>query len=302
MKKILFLLLISQLNNAQELIFSQLPKDQYNFFNMVSAINDNDKGIFVADDFVFQKDSKIRKIKIFANVDDGFFDSQNLFIWTGSIYFDDKDQPSDIPTSGKGRIFPLFKFPLNSSVVVTKDIANPNVVSIEFNISDSELSFTFKANEKYWLTIYPTVKTNANFFAQKNFYWAASTSNLPNLSEAKIADPNNFLGQSFTNWTNVSSAVNGVSGMAFQLYGETLLSTKESALADKVKVFPNPTSDKIKVDALDMKELILYTMDGKEVKRSKEKEINLYAEPKGIYLLKIIKMNGDYSIQKIIKK
>ena len=53
---------------------------------------------------------------------------------------------------------------------------------------------------------------------------------------------------------------------------------------------------------LNKKQLILYTMDGKEVKRSKEKEINLYAEPKGIYLLKIIKMNGDYSIQKIIKK
>ena len=32
MKKILFLLLISQLNNAQELIFSQLPKDQIQLF------------------------------------------------------------------------------------------------------------------------------------------------------------------------------------------------------------------------------------------------------------------------------
>ncbi|WDF47015.1 T9SS type A sorting domain-containing protein [Chryseobacterium sp. KACC 21268] len=300
MKKSFLLLCASQLVFAQELLFNQQPQSTLNTFNAISTnVFTGTKGIFVADDFEFTKKAKIKKVKAFARVDAGFLSANNVVQWNVVVYQNSNAKPSGIP--GKvinGTTYVFSKFPVQGGMTVTPSATDPQNITVEFDVSDC--SYVFNANTKYWVAIYPTVQENTtNFFNQKNFYWAASTSNLPKLEEAKIVDPDNLMGQGYTNWTNVSNATMAVSGMAFEIYGEEYLSTNETS-KKSLSIYPNPATKFVNINH-NVKNVYIYSSEGKQVISTSEAKINVESLPKGTYFIKMILEDGVQITDKFIK-
>lgn len=301
MKKSLLLLCASQLVFAQELLFNQQPQSTLNTFNALSTnIFAGNKGIFVADDFQLTKDAKLKKVKAFARVDSGALTYPNLVFWNVVIYQNNNGVPSGIPGKvSAGTTYVFQKFPVQGGMTVTPSATDPQNITVEFDISDG--NYVFKANTKYWISIYATVLENTtNFFNQKNFYWAASTSNLPKLEEAKIVDPDNLMGQSYTTWTNVSNAATAVSGMAFELYGEESLSTNEISKKN-LSIYPNPATKFLNINNDNVKNVYIYSLEGKQLLSTSETKVNVESLVKGTYLVKIVLEDGTQISDKFIK-
>lgn len=133
-------------------------------------------------------------------------------------------------------------------------------------------------------------------------------------------------------WAENSNTANGVlflpSGIKYgsdaQLYRNILINNKGWNISEDVfdsscssslnvenqnskiefKIFPNPTSDLVTIQSSkDVKSILVYSTDGKllfEVKN--QKTINLSKYPTGNYIVKVIFVNGEELIKKVIKK
>lgn len=301
MKKVFLLLCASQLCFAQNLLFNQQPSTSFNFDAISSNIFNKNKGIFTADDFELDRSSKITKAKIYATVEDGFLDQQNLIFWNLQFYMDNDGKPSAIPGKiSNGTIYVFRYFPVQGLTVVTPDINDPTKITIEFDLSDN--SYVFEENKKYWVSAFATVNENTNnFFDQKNLYWRASTSNLPKLEEAKMVDPDNIMHDEHTTWKNASTIATGVTGMAFQLYGTETLSTNDIFSSKRISIYPNPATKEVNIKGNDIKNTYLYSTEGKLILSSSESTINVEKLVTGIYFIKIVLNDGTQITDRFIK-
>ncbi len=74
-----------------------------------------------------------------------------------------------------------------------------------------------------------------------------------------------------------------------------------TALSDNIKVYPNPTSDIIKVVAMDVTQVVLMNLTGKTLYQSSSVgEINVSDFPKGLYILKIEVASGEICAKKVM--
>jgi hypothetical protein len=81
---------------------------------------------------------------------------------------------------------------------------------------------------------------------------------------------------------------------------QVVLSASEifkSLKTDNTGVFPNPATDYVTVDVSDGTLIELYSMEGRLLKRTRSKTLNIQGLPKGIYMLK-----ADNKTVRIIKK
>lgn len=69
---------------------------------------------------------------------------------------------------------------------------------------------------------------------------------------------------------------------------------------EKFSIYPNPASDKIYVEAKEIKEIRITDLLGKEVIVSREKEIDVSALAEGIYLYRIITKENAVSCGKVV--
>ena len=86
-------------------------------------------------------------------------------------------------------------------------------------------------------------------------------------------------------------------------FNDALLSTKNYLLNNAVSIYPNPikTSFNINIsNSLNVKEVVIYTLLGKQVYKSYSTKINISHLSKGIYLSKIITNKGSI-LKKLIK-
>jgi hypothetical protein len=86
---------------------------------------------------------------------------------------------------------------------------------------------------------------------------------------------------------------------------ETALGVKEETFNDHLKVFPNPSSEKIRIASnLKITGIEVYTIGGKLKQRLKvlanKKEIDISSFENGVYFIKI-NSDSKYSVKKIIK-
>mgnify|MGYP000032031097 FL=1 len=80
------------------------------------------------------------------------------------------------------------------------------------------------------------------------------------------------------------------------------LTVEEIASADFVKVYPNPTTDKLIIVSKNLKKSILYNVSGQSVLESDRNELNVSQLPIGVYLLHTSNNQNQLSTFKIIKK
>ena len=80
------------------------------------------------------------------------------------------------------------------------------------------------------------------------------------------------------------------------------LTVEEIATTDFVKVYPNPTTDKLIIVSKNIQKSILYNVNGQKVLESDRNELNVSRLPTGIYLLHTTNSQNQLSTFKIIKK
>ena len=68
-----------------------------------------------------------------------------------------------------------------------------------------------------------------------------------------------------------------------------------------VDVYPNPTADKVVVDAADLMYVVVLDLNGRAVMTSYESTVDLSNQPAGIYMLRIVTTDGT-AIRKVVKK
>jgi hypothetical protein len=80
------------------------------------------------------------------------------------------------------------------------------------------------------------------------------------------------------------------------------LSVKDVSTVD-VSIFPNPTTDFVNIRAdKKVKNILVYSLDGKKLNEVKDSQVDLTAYPTGTYLLDIMLEGGTQFKHKIIKK
>ena len=68
-----------------------------------------------------------------------------------------------------------------------------------------------------------------------------------------------------------------------------------------VDVYPNPTTDKVVVDAADLMYVVVLDLNGRAVMTSYESTVDLVNQPAGIYMLRIVTTDGT-ALRKVVKK
>lgn len=80
------------------------------------------------------------------------------------------------------------------------------------------------------------------------------------------------------------------------------LGTQENSI-ENISVYPNPAKDVINIrSSYGIKNVLLYSADGKKVSETDSSSINISQFPKGVYMMTIFFTNGKKSMQKIIKE
>lgn len=72
-------------------------------------------------------------------------------------------------------------------------------------------------------------------------------------------------------------------------------------ISDEVKLYPNPTKDKVEIEGVDIIEVQVYNALGQLVKETKENIVDLSRQDAGIYIVKVITSSGIITKQ-IIKE
>ena len=110
---------------------------------------------------------------------------------------------------------------------------------------------------------------------------------------ADIDDANNTLSYDFTGLEFTKITASSVNAS---------LTVEEIAKNDFVKVYPNPTTDKLIIVSKNIKNTILYNINGQKVLETDRNELNVSQLPIGVYLLHTSNNQNQLSTFKIIKK
>lgn len=110
---------------------------------------------------------------------------------------------------------------------------------------------------------------------------------------ADIDDANNTLNYDFTGLEFTKITASSVNAS---------LTVEEIAKNDFVKVYPNPTTDKLIIVSKNIKNTILYNINGQKVLETDRNELNVSQLPIGVYLLHTTNNQNQLSTFKIIKK
>lgn len=116
-------------------------------------------------------------------------------------------------------------------------------------------------------------------------------------------------------WTNHPAIADETNNTLSYAFAETLEFTRitassanasltivEIAANDFVKVYPNPTTDKLIIVSKNLQKSILYNVSGQKVLESDRNELNVSELPTGVYLLHTTNTQNQLSTFKIIKK
>jgi hypothetical protein len=110
---------------------------------------------------------------------------------------------------------------------------------------------------------------------------------------ADIDDANNTLSYDFTGLEFTKITASSVNAS---------LTVEEIAKNDFVKVYPNPTTDKLIIASKNIKNSILYNINGQKVLETDRNKLNVSQLPIGVYLLHTTNNQNQLSTFKIIKK
>ncbi len=125
-------------------------------------------------------------------------------------------------------------------------------------------------------------------------FWASNFENLPNLESICIDDINN---------TSLTNSILNQVGHDITFTDNCTLSLNENNLFD-LQVYPNPTKNILNITSnVEIKQIEVFNLLGQSVlKHTNQNNINVSYLSKGIYTLKIIDVNKQFTFKKFIKK
>ncbi|WP_300671390.1 T9SS type A sorting domain-containing protein [Soonwooa sp.] len=257
--------------------------------DIISSVNTDNKGIYVADDFDITENTDITKITFYGVGDTNFLKPNTTFYCY--LMTDSNDAPVGIPN--KSNIVGAFAASLLGKLSY-EDLGGNDY---KFMVDTSAVPF-FKGLTPgtYWLSIAASVEPNDNFFAQTNFYLQPANQQL---NPAKFVDPNDFMMMSYTQWRNASTVSTGFKGIAMKIEGINSLGTHEvldqSKFSFKIAKI-NSSNVQVKAvgnDAFDSVKIM--DANGRLIFSSTKDIIDVSHFSKGLYLFEVKSKNGAVS-------
>lgn len=164
----------------------------------------------------------------------------------------------------------------------TTGMLSPNVLEIEFDHED-----------KLWAIFGDSSDEPIGIAKLEGTNWIDYTANCP-------VDFSNFLGMEIDTLGNVWLADNQALHTLLGPNSPAWLSLVENNLA--LQVYPNPVSDLIHIDAENFAFASLHDMNGREIQRTSEAQLNIAALQSGVYLLHVHTNDGRVAKRKIVKE
>lgn len=165
-----------------------------------------------------------------------------------------------------------------------------------------------------------TSTTDATSGATKSSHAARTGKwNGKNVSSVTVADgtytiklettDNDGVAQNFTSFTFekgrqpvslTPAAINGYSNISISWVPD-ITGVKEVETPSLYKIAPNPVKDIIVIPGFGVQSIEIYTLNGSEIMKSADNQLNVSNLPKGIYLLNVVTDQQNY-LQKFIKE
>jgi len=128
-------------------------------------------------------------------------------------------------------------------------------------------------------------------------YFGNDYSECNSFESVKCTSENMFVACGYTNYYGVYKT----RIIKTESDGQIVYELENKAESNNVKVFPNPTNGKFIVDIDKFEYIEVFNTDGKQVYKTFDNVIEIYTQPAGVYIIKIITTDGTI-IRKVIKK
>jgi len=293
-------------NNEEEenIVWEQQLSTAENTFSISSShFNLGEWGMYAADDFEIIEEAEINALFFHGSqaAEDGeeYINGINLY-----FYADDEGKPAGNPSEEESAILEVIGIPIDSEFLTVEPGIDAFLGNKEYHIDlEGYLGEKIVLSEGiYWLSIVFDLELEDVDF---DIRWLWSDSNTENLNKPMVIDPTDGIQAGLTDWTLIEDAGFPMTDMAFTLYGETDVLSIPSYESNKVKLYPNPTTDFLNLSLeTDMEILNITAVDlaGKTYPlNANNDKVDLSKLSTGTYVLKI-QTNKGLKTQKIIKK
>ncbi|MDD3771990.1 MAG: T9SS type A sorting domain-containing protein [Weeksellaceae bacterium] len=283
-------------DSVHEIIVSQ--SDDLSNGIVSDFFTDLGAGVYCADDFDMPFNGKLTKLTAY-----GFNNGGNFMDDTTSVrfYIMDDDNGIWMPNSTNPEFDALYSFdvPLNDPAL-TVDATGRVYLTLDLEVLGADV--VLLEGEKYWLSVTPVMNdTNADGTLRWNWLMS-STQDFP--AEALLIDPDELFGVG-TEWTSIQGLGLPSPNLAMQIeavpveLGVTDLESNVSFFT-----YPNPTTNFVKVslDGADVKEMAIFSLDGRKLIESTEASVRVTSLPAGVYVVKVIDTKGNVHTSKVVKK
>lgn len=255
-------------------------------------------GYYSADDFQLTENRDINSMSFI-----GFQSEDNLTqILKGAIlyiYEGNENSPSGIPNKNGTPVFSLDLTENDSKLTMEK--LESKVYSFLVDTS----GFTALANKKYWVVFAPIVQFSEEMKYDEIWNWFVTSQF--QFSNAVNVDADNFFQSGATDWYILYDAYGdvlgeNVKGLAFNLYAEDQLDTREKALDINFEIVPNPTQSQFIIKGADYSYVEILNPEGRILMKSNDSRIDVSNLIPGIYFVKIVSKDGQKVTKKLVKK
>lgn len=304
MKKITLLLafaLMSIATQAQEIINREIGvDDEGNYTGLISTKGNNGEGVYSADFFTITDEVTLGTLDIngFGSIDSalgGIFSFADYMTgFNVYIFSDNNGMPDGDPESG-GALYELTDI-TDANYTLTEG----DFLEVDLTAANGGTEITLPAGS-YWISAFPTVTTEPTE-GDGRWNWAGSYTTTT--YSAMLIDPANLFGAG-TSWTEISA----LTGEPFPTFSWVLRDNTAMGvagdLAEMISVYPNPTSDFVKLNLpshIEVSSVQMFDLLGKSIDvELSNNQIDLTSFAEGVYMISIETNQGKLT-KKIIKK
>lgn len=255
-------------------------------------------GVYCADDFDMPFDGKLTSVTAY-----GFNNGGNFLLDTSSIRFfiiaDDGGMWVPEGTDPETEHLYRFDVDINDPALDVDTSTGGVYITLDFEVLGENVFL--ENGEKYWLSVVP-VMDNTEGDGSLRWNWFVSSTN-EGMGEGVLIDPDDLFDGGYQNWTPIFELGLPTGNLAMTVQGEEAMGLNDLGQEANFVVYPNPTVNFIKVKtSADVKEMTVYSIDGKQVASSTTDTVRVTSLPAGIYVVKVMDVNGKVHTQKVVKK
>ena len=264
------------------------------------------KGIYLADDIVVEKDSRITQIDVVGFCPASFFEFFDFFDTIEVLVFDDDNgKPLQNPADAQKYIYVQ---DVDYGVAVEGTMSGVSRLLFFFNtegMTEDQWPL-LEAGKKYWISVVPHLdESNPNF---KPWHWAPSLESISDGAVHIINPDGESSYPEFTNtWTDVVNYAelwdhSRGTAVTFHVIEKDDLGTNNNVVNPFFTIYPNPAKDYIKIESTQsIQQVDIYDLLGKKILSSKNNQINISELQNAIYIVQVKMADGKLFSKKMIK-